>query len=160
MLHSVLLSGRLEFDPQPQQILFLRKCSLICSVVSIAVCTGIHEIWHDWGTVEGYTCLHDFNNSISYNMSIMRISEVEAILTAFCKWLCNFVAFIYGLTLLSRNVHMKLQLSVRRQFAVQFCFLRRRRTESQSPATVCGSPSITLRHAARLLVFIKLNCRA
>jgi hypothetical protein len=71
MLHSVLLS---TVDPQPQQILFLRKCSLICSVVSIAVCTGIHEIWHDGRTVERYTCLLDFNNSVSYNMSIMRIS--------------------------------------------------------------------------------------
>ena len=119
MLHSVLLSGRSEFDPQPQQILFLRKYSLICSVLSIAVCTSIHEIWRDCRTVEGYTCLHDFNNSISYNMSIMRISEVEAILTAFCTWLCNFVC---GWALLSRNVHVKLQLSVRQQFAVQFLF--------------------------------------
>ena len=88
MLHSVLLSGSLEFGPQLQQILFPRKCSLICSVVSIAVLTGIHEIWHAFHTVKG---LHDFNNSVSYNMSIMRISEVEAILMAFCTWLCNFV---------------------------------------------------------------------
>ena len=93
-LHSVLVSGRLEFDPQPQQILFLRKYSLICSVLFIAVFTVIHEIWRYWRTVKGYTCLHDFNNSVSYNMSIMRISEVEAILTAFCTWLCNFVAVI------------------------------------------------------------------
>ena len=83
MLHSVLLSSRLEFDPQAKQILFLRKCSLICSVVSIAVCTGIHEIWHDCRTVEHYTCLLDFNNSVPYDMWIMRISEVVAILTAF-----------------------------------------------------------------------------
>ena len=51
MLHSPLLSGRLEFDPQPQQILFLRKRNLICYVASIAVCTDIHEIWHDCPTV-------------------------------------------------------------------------------------------------------------
>ena len=143
MLHSVLLSGRLEFEPQPQQILFVRKYSLICSVVSVTVCTGIHEIWHDRRTVEGYTCLHNFNNSVSYNMSIMRISEVEAIWTAFCTWLCNFVAVICGWTLLSRNVHTKLLISVRRQFAVHFWFLRRRRTESQSPATFLG---ITIHH--------------
>jgi len=118
MLHSLLLSGRLDFDPQPPQILFLRKRNLICSVASIAVCTDIHEIWHDCPTVKGYTCFHNFNNSVSYNISIMRISEVEAILTIFCTWLCNFVTVMCGLTVLFPKCSCE-NLSVRQQFAMQ-----------------------------------------
>ena len=160
MLHSVLLSSRLEFDPQPQQILFLSKCSLICSVVSIAVCTGIHEIWHDCRTVERYTCLLDFNNSVSYNMSIMRISEVEAIVTAFCTWLCSFMSVICWWVLLSRNAHVKLQLSIRQQSAVQFVFCACAEQKVYRQPHSLVSPSVTLRQAARLPVIIKLNSRA
>jgi hypothetical protein len=153
MLHSVLLSGRLEFDPPPQQILFLRKCP-ICSLVSIALCTVIREIWHNWHT--GYVCPHDFNNSVSCNMSIMRISEVEAISTVFCTWFCNCLAVICGLTM----CHVKLQLPVRQQFAVQFVFCAGAERKANRQPQSAVSTSITLRQAARLPLIIKLNCRA